>query len=315
MRPLFKTVSILLFTAPVMTLAAAGDGKDSDSARKPSQASECRRISDVIGAKVSMLPGAKAVHEAAKDEKAADRPVGKITDLLMDCCSGKTKWAVVAFDKTLGFGGKTVAVPCDQLIWDAPAETFNLDQTDDQLKALPTFNCDDAKKNGLDLSVASLATYWPEAATSKNHKDDDKSDESKKAPTLTVDGKQFECAKPHLVTAKDVLHTAIYANSEKFGVVADGLIDHSKHGVAFVIVSHGGTLGVGDQQYLIPYYALCMHTGDAGTQVYSVNHTTKELEAGVRYQKPKEGAVDAEAIRRADEMFAADAPQHKTAKQ
>lgn len=315
MRPTLKSALICFITAPALAIAATGDGKDKYSERKPTQATDCCRLSDVVGAKVSMMPGAKAVNEAAKEASSPDRPVGKITDVLLDCCSGTTKWAVVSFDKTLGFGGKTVAVPCDQLSWNKLNECFDLEQTDDQLKALPTFNCDDAKKNGLDLSVASLATYWPSSATSRKN-DNDKNDEPKKADKLVVDGKQFECAAPHLVTAKDMMHTAVYAGSEKFGVIADGLVDHANHGVAFVIVSHGGTLGVGDQQYLIPYYALCMHSGDQGKeQVYSVNHTTKELEAGVRYQKPKDCAVDAEAIRRADEMFTADLPQHKTAKQ
>ncbi len=268
-------------------------------------------LSDVVGAKVAMLPGVKEQNKAAKKNENPEHPVGKIGEILLDCCSGRTQWAVVTFDKTLGFGGKTVAVPCDELHWDATNERFDLDQTDDQLKALPSFDVDDAKKNGLDLTVATLSPFWPNSATS--HRNDDTADgkqkdvDMTKPSKITVDGKEFECAKPHLITSKELRNTAVYADSEKFGVIGDALVLRTDPSVAFLIVSRGGTLGVGDSQYLIPYYAACLHAGgDSKEMVYGVHRSLKELEAGVHYEKPKYGCVDAEAITRTNEMFAKD---------
>lgn len=303
MRLAFKAGIACVLATPLLAFSAIAPTK------KPLLAPDYCTFGNVIGAKVSMLPGQKAVNEAKKENELAGRPIGNVTDLLVDCCTGQTQWAVVAFDKTLGFGGKSVAIPCDQLRWNLKNECFDLEQTDDQLKALPAFDCADAKKNGLDLTVGSLTSYWPNTEVSIAA---DRT--SQKRPSITIDGKHFDCAKPQLVLATDISKNAVYANSEKFGTAAGGLIDRANRSVAFLIVSHGGTLGVGATEYLIPFYALCMHGGDDGKdQIYSVLRSVKELEAGVTYKKPKTGAVDPESVRRANELFAAEAPKSPAA--
>jgi len=304
MRLAFKTAIACALATPLLAFAAGTD-KGGNAPKKPQLAPDYCTFSDVIGAKVSMLPGQKAVNEAKKENELAGRPIGKVTELLVDCCTGSTQWAVVAFDKTLGFGGKSVAVPCDQLRWNTTNECFDLEQSEDQLKALPAFDCADAKKNGLDLSVATLTKHWPNTEVSVAA---DRS--TQKRPSITIDGKHFDCAKPQLILATEITKTPVYANSEKFGAATGGLLDRANRNVAFLIVSHGGTLGVGAAEYLIPFYAMCMHNGEEGKdQVYSVLRSVKELEAGVRYEKPKNGAADPEAIKRACEMFAAEAPK------
>ena len=305
MRMAFTAPFGFILAAATLAVAATDDKQGKDQAKPAEMSPDYATLGSVVGAKVSMLPGEKAKNEAKKENESAAKPIGKVTDILLDCCSGEVRWAVVEFDKTLGFGGKSVAIPCDQLRWNTVEESFDLSQTDEQLKALPKFDRADAKKNGLDLSVATLAPYWP------NTKVRDVPDRSKEAPpTIEIDGKKFECAKPQLVLASDVTGDALYANSEKFGTVSSGIVDRANRKLAFLIVKHGGTLGVGETEFLIPFYAACARGGEHGTEmVYTCLRSVKELEAGVMYKKPENGAVDAEAVRRAHELFAAEAPK------
>lgn len=300
----------LSIALPLLALSAASGATESDTSAPVNQEPNYCRINDVIGAKVSMMPGAKAIDEARKDNETAGHPIGKVSELLIDSRTGKTEWAVVSFDKTLGFGGKSVAIPCDQMTWDNPNDQFVIEQNEDQLKALPAFDCADAKKNGLDLSIATLTSHWPKSDVQNSA---DRSSETR--PSIVIDGKHFECAKPQLVLASDLSTNAVYANSEKFGSAAGGLIDRSTRSVVCLFVSRGGTLGVGDTQYLIPFQALRMHGGDGGNaMVYACLRSVKDLEAGVKYVKPANGAVDPEAMRRANEMFVADMPKSDKAK-
>lgn len=299
----FKTPIALVLSAAALSIAASPMIDE----KTPKPVPEYCTLGSVLGANVSMRPGDQAVHDAAKKNETAARPVGKVADLLIDSGSGQARWVVVAFDKTLGFGGKSVAIPCGQLHWNVAEDRFDLDQSDDKLKELPAFDCADAKKHGLEISVASLAKHWP--AETARPVDDGK---NQQRPSITIDGKKFDCAKPGLVLVTDIMNDAVYANSEKFGTVTGGLIDHESNRIDFLIVSRGGTLGIGAAEYLIPYYAVCTHGGNDGTDtVYSCLHSVKELEAGVRYLKPEKGAVDAEAVRRTNEAFAADSPKRR----
>jgi len=334
----FKTSLGLVLSAAALSIAASPMSAE-DDARKVATPEYCT-LSSLLGAKVSMLPGAQAKHEANKEQEVAARPIGKVTDILLESDTGHSRWAVVSFDTTLGFGGKSVAIPCDQLRWNAPEDRFDLSQTEDHLKQLPAFDADDAKKQGFELSVASLSKHWPDSKfhakdgkknsdrDNDNDRDDNDRDDNNNAdagnknneprqnqqrPSITIDGKRFDCSKPQLVLATDIMDNVVYANSEKFGAVTGGLIDHDTHAIDFLIVSRGGTLGVGAAEYLIPFYAMCTHGGNDGTEmVYSCLHSTKELEAGVRYLKPENGAVDSEAVRRAHELFAKDAPKQRS---
>jgi PRC-barrel domain len=301
----FKTPLGFILSVGALSIAAAPVTTVEEKAPLP----EYCTLGSVIGAQVSMLPGAQAAGEAKKDQEVAARPIGKVTDLLIDSGSGESRWSVVSFDTTLGFGGKSVAIPCDQLRWNKIENRFDIEQTEDHLKKLPTFDCADAKKRGFELSVASLVEHWPNSAVGA--KEDFA---AQQRPSITIDGKRFDCAKPQLMLATDIVGNAVYANSEKFGTVSGGLIDHATHAIGYFMVSRGGTLGVGGAEYIIPFYAMCTHGGNDGTDmVYSCLHSVKDLEAGVRYVKPADGAVDVEALRRANEVFAADAPKTRTA--
>lgn len=322
MRVALHAAFASVLAIPTLCLASAGDTAHAGLNPKPEQVKDYSLLGDVLGARVSMRAGDAATREATKERETAARPNGKITDLLVDCCTGETQWAVVTFDKTLGFGGKTVAMPCDQLRWNVANQCFDMDQSDEQLKALPSFDCADAKKRGIDLTVSELTTHWPtaviraEASPAQNGAARNAAELSKQTcPTLVVDGQSFERSRPQLVIATDLDDDTVYANGEKFGSISECIVDRANHKIALVVVSHGGTLGANQTDYLFPFHALCMHGGNDGKdRMYASSRTTRELENGVKYEKPKQGAVDSDAVRRAFEMFPPLAPkQHSSA--
>lgn len=307
---------VLSFCAP---LAVAGPNStlDRESSSSPRTPDYCV-LSDIVGAKVTMHPGAKAVAEATKDAEVAKRPTGKIEDILIDTCTGETEWAIVEFDEVLGLGGKTVVVPCDLLSWNKSKECFDLAQSDDQLKALPSFDADDARKNGIDGSLVAFTAHWPDAVFDHRHELSDQknpdltrredvspgSDDVKKAcPTFMIDERPCTCATPQFVFASDVSEAKVHARDGEFGKVTTNLIDRSNRRVALLAVTHGDTLGVGGYDILVPFDRLCLHENEKG-RAYCTGHTVKALEAGVRYEKPDNGVLDPADASRAKAFFA-----------
>lgn len=64
-----------------------------------------------------------------------------------------------------------------------------------------------------------------------------------------------------------------------------------------MIVGHGGVLGVGKDEYLLPFTALRLaKKGDA--TVFVVDKSATEMASCVKYTKPASGIVDAEAAMR-----------------
>jgi len=326
---------LLAIVIPTSLLARADDNQNSP--KSPERTPDYCKLSDYVGAKIAMYPSSESVDKAAKDNDTAKRPTGKIDDILVDSCCGSACWSVVTFDKTLGFGGKTVAVPCDQLEWNANDKRFDLRQSDDQLKALPSFDISDARKNGFDSTVANLKSYWPNSKVNfhdksgasigdrdtRNDKDNDRNknagnndttanrdtqngDKSgMQCPPITIDGDSYTCAGPELVLASDLYGTPVYARNEKFGKVDTTIVDRANHQIAYFVVSHGGTLGVGASDIILPVKGICLHQ-NGKKLAYSVDRSVAELGSGVNYHKPDHGVLDLEQARRADEMFGKD---------
>jgi hypothetical protein len=313
MRTNMQTVALIGFAA----LAATATPLRAADPPTPRHAPDYCMLSDIVGSKVRMLPGAKDVVDATKEDKKVELPTGKVKDLLIDTCNGATAWSIVKFDQTLGFGGKTVVVPGDLLTWNAKEKTFDLAQSEDQLKALPEFDVDAAKKDGIDATMVTLTSYWPSIVF--GHKHDDAADETagdhakeegiknssdvlEKCPAFLIGKRECSCATPQLVLATDISGCTLHTTDGEFGKVTTNLMDRANRKLALVVVTHGAKLGVGGTDYLVPLDAVCLHENDEG-RAYCVKFTTKQIESGVKYEKPDEGAVKAEDARRAKEYF------------
>jgi hypothetical protein len=284
-------------------------------------------LSDVIGANVAMLPGAKESREAAEEGDVAKRPKAEIDDVLVDTRTGDVSWAVVSFGGFLGIGDKTVVVPCSALTWNAAEKRFNLQATEDQIKGLPEFDLGKAKESGLDSAVATVESRWQtmgfppkrhDVTTSKGVTTKDTTKEAKEAAAKRgerVEGVNTpETAKPamppaafnpapfHLVCGSEIDGLEVYGHADKFGKVTEAIVDRNAREVALLVVSSGGVAGMGDKEYLLPFDAttLCRKGDD---NILCVDRSAEQLKTGVEYKKPKDGVVDASAALRARQAF------------
>jgi hypothetical protein len=285
-------------------------------------------LDDVLGAKVVIQPGAEARREAAEENDKVKRPSGEIKDLILDCRSGNIESAVISFGGLLGIGDKTVALPATLLTWNPANKSFDLMANEDQLKSLSAFDLKEARKRGLDNEVVVLRTSWTrfdpragteaaahtgrpvEAASGTTDKGADpnavspvnppKGQES--AKQTTVVGTTFVVVPGRYMVASEVDDYPVYALGEKFGKVDKCIIDRNARSLVFCVVSHGGALGVGDTEYLIPHRQMTL-CRDGDDQLYCINKTVEQLKTSVKYEKPKHGAVlDAETAKRAESM-------------
>ncbi|MEZ5964557.1 MAG: PRC-barrel domain-containing protein [Planctomycetota bacterium] len=247
--------------------------------------------SKLLGAEIRMAPGAEERQEAASEGEQAKRPKAKLDEVLIDGHTGELQYAVVSFGGFIGIGDKTVLVPCKQLRWNPSMERFELNWTEDQLKAKPEFDLDEACKNGLDSSCSVDAqgnrgvAKTEEAAVEKS--------------TKAVEGTPLAMSATRLRRASELDGYTVYANADKYGAVEDLIIDRDQHKVVLAVVSHGGTLGVGGTSLLVPFKALQLCTLEKESVLCVPGCTSKDLDGSVRYEKPKNGVVDPLAAQRA----------------
>ncbi len=122
-------------------LASATLGQDVNDSRQPEwRTQEHERDARSAGVwrfhKASTILGAE-VHNAA------DESIATIDDLIFEPGSGRLTHAVLSSGGALGIGAKKVAVPYDDLRFDAANDVFGSDMTEEQLDAAPEFKAED----------------------------------------------------------------------------------------------------------------------------------------------------------------------------
>jgi sporulation protein YlmC with PRC-barrel domain len=293
-------------------------------------------ISKVIGAKVRMLPSVEEQREAARDNDAAKRPEGKIQDILVDHKSGECEYAVISFGGFIGIGDKTIAIPCEALKWNQSLERYDLDANEDRLKAMPSFDLSSARKDGLDAACATVEEQWKgtagkdqvgireatggredvgttgerpvgERPVGERPIGEDKPFAEREAmeKERTFKDTKFQLVPVKFAAVTELGDHEIYTGATKFGKVNDLLMNRAENKIALVVVSRGGTLGVGGKDYLVPWQAfrLC---SSGEERLLCTKLDPAKLESAVVYEKPKHGVVDPDAARRAQEQFKGD---------
>lgn len=307
MKQLF--IPVILMASCAMVLSAQSDTA-ATRAQGPAQKQvkpEYVALNECIGAKVSMKPGAEARNEAAEAKETVARPSGEITDLLIEPKTGRTEWAVISFGGLLGVGDKTVVVPASILQWNSTAKSYDADVDHDQVKALTAFDAKQAKTRGLDEAMTAHASNWRTVVTAAGTpakvaeeagapKTTTKAVHAEK-PALAIAGTSMVAIPTHLMCASEVDDYPLYARSEQFGTVSNCVVDRANGTLAFVIVGHGGLLGMGKDQYLLPFSALQLAKRDEAT-VLVVDKSMADLTSSVKYVKPEHGIVDAEAAKK-----------------
>jgi sporulation protein YlmC with PRC-barrel domain len=314
---------------------------DMDPARY--QTTRFADLEELADADVKLMADAEDRAEAAEDGERADRPSCSIDDLLIDHKEGRIVGAIVSVGGFLGVGDKKVAIPYDALSWNATDDVWMLSATEDELKTMGRFDMDRARKEGVDPMM--LKTSRPiESSSSKamkgmhdsaqedhaQRKDSAYGDEqgkdmqADKGSAMVSGDKRFSRVSSGLCFASKLDGKPIYTPSEKFGDVSRLIVDRQSGEIEFIVVSHGGMAGIGDEQYLLPFEALTYcrldddkggavsDTGsdanrlddDKGERALCIERSTAELEAGVRYEEPEEGVLDADTARQVQQRFA-----------
>jgi len=260
-------------------------------------------MNKIIGAKVRMNPGAEAKREAQSEGETAKRPEGKIEDVLVDAHTGALQHAVISFGGFVGIGDKTVAVPVSSLTWNQAFERYDLEASEDRLKALPAFDVGKARKTSLDNACAAADVQWRAASSGEVKEASGEKGEAKEAAGAKIEAKavagtSFFVIPTRIVCASDIDDLAVYACSEKFGKINDLLVDRGQRSVALAIVKRGGALGIGGTEYLVPFRAVQFCTSGE-ERVLCMNCEANKLETAVVYEKPKHGVVDPDAAKRA----------------
>ena len=80
-----------------------------------------------------------------------------------------------------------------------------------------------------------------------------------------------------LIAARQVQGAAVYDTAlEKLGSIGDLMIDKATGRIAYVVLSHGGFLGIGDRSHKLPWEKLSYNTEIGG---YIVDIDSDVLEA------------------------------------
>jgi hypothetical protein len=299
-------------------LAAAGlpaqedprpDARPRDQKQTNFQARDQVALSDVLGAKVRLNASAEERGEAAAEQRAPDRPNGSIDDLVIDAHSGCATWAIVSVGGMLGIGDKEVAVPATALTAARTADeapVYHLAATEAELKALPAFDKDVLKKSGLDVALRNAETSWNKVRPGGDRRP---VDASGKRRDLGVEGN----GNGHTGLAQAVLgsqldgmavRTSDAKEGKDFGEVESACLDLQSHTVSFLVVGHGGVVGIGETKYLVPFRATrTVLTGDDRKPALTLAKTTAEMESATKYTKPDKAFLADENARASCAFF------------
>lgn len=289
-----------LSTSLFVAAGVAQDASKVGKAAKATTSSHYVALDKIIGAEVRMQAAAAERREAAEDGEQADRPKGEIENLIIDTSDGSIDWAIVSVGGLLGIGERNAAVPLAKLQCTTDEDgdpVFTIAMTKADLEARPKFDASEAKKEGLRNAVRKMGVREAGADKSKAGTGE-AADKSEAVAKEALSG-------PHLVLASDMKDFDVHAMTEKFGSVDKVFVDRDRHCVDFVVVSHGGVVGIGDSHYLVPL-AACKLIERDDTTALQVSKTKEEFASAPKYEEPESGRepLSAELVERSCDFFA-----------
>lgn len=280
-----------------------------DSKQGQFQARDQIALSDVLGAKVRLKPSTAERNEAAAEQRAPDRPNGSIDDLIIDCQSGKATWAILSVGGLLGVGAKEVAVPASSLMATRTgdkAPVYDLSATEAELKALRAFDKELAEKGDLDAALRNAESSWN--AVRPDGTDGRPIEASGKRRETGVDGEATGDLQPRAILGTKLEGMSVCCTSDgkdkDFGKVESACIDLPHNVVTYLVIGHGGVVGIGKSEYLVPLRATRTVTvGDDRKPTLVLVKTAAEMESAPKYAKPDTGFVTDENARSSCEFF------------
>jgi len=299
-------LTTLICAAGALPLAAQAGG-DTTTRQKPAsgtaQADKPAFVSvdHLLGSKVYVTGtgGATPLDEATKLS---------VKDLVVESRSGEVFGALLEHDD------RAAAVPLSMIHVTRPKDdpdgdpVFELQMDVARLKSLPSFDLEAAKEKGFDSAVVVLESSWsviglPSAREAGAPK---AKEITPGEPAVIVTGTEFMSLPVRFVLASKLDGIDVFSRTEDFGDVEDILVDTSNKKLAYVVVAHGGVLGVGDEKYLIPFRALSIGNpkGDKDKRVLVIDMPADALAVeAAQYKKPDKGFITKERAEQYDKFF------------
>jgi len=287
-------LSLVVAEEPALDEQPLQDGEA--AAQAPKVEPRYVTVEDIEGADLR-IPSSEPGEEPSKDSE--------VQDVLIDTRTGELGWAVVKV------GGRQALIPCKELRWDVAQECFATDRSRAELEASPEFDVDKAEKTGLEGAVVMAERGWrerygdaPRPATDPADADKDQVREAS-AQRVQTNPRYLPSSEPWF-RASHLDELELFGGSEEFGGVTRSIVDVAGGRVEFFVVSRGGVLGIGDDDYLIPFRAvtLCRSKADEGAEpALCIDRTVSQLESATRYEKPEDGVLDSAQASRARSSF------------
>jgi sporulation protein YlmC with PRC-barrel domain len=170
--------------------------------------------------------------------------IGKVERLVIDKAGGRVTYAVLSFGGFLGIGADHYPIPWPMLDYDENLGGYRVDITEEQLKKAPKI------EQGEDWAQANrdrdeqVHNYWGQPAPVQ------------------------EAQTSSLVTSDRVEGMPVYdVHGKRVGKVERLMIDKVTGQIAYAILSFGGFLGMGGEEYPIPWSMLTSNEKPDGFQI------------------------------------------------
>lgn len=216
--------SVLAVGALIGMLGLAGQVASADDNASSRQTFRIQKASDLIGKSVENQRGEK---------------LGEVQDLAIDGERGRVAYVVLSFGGFLGMGDKWFAIPTGALSLPADGKHFVLAVEKDRLKNAPGFEKD----------------RWPSMGDG----------------TWGTGVHEFYGLKPYWISegstptdlriqkASEIIGRPVQNDrGETLGEIKDLVIDPDRYRVAYVVLTFGGFMGMGDKLFAMPASVLQM---------------------------------------------------------
>lgn len=204
--------------------------------------------------------------ESLMDDKVINREgedLGKFEDLMIDLAEGRIAYAALSFGGFLGMGDKFFAIPWKALSLRVHEHAFVLDIPKEVLKNAEGFD----KDNWPATSRESLSTmynyygyqpYWQtETARGIDLPEETEAERlTRTTRTADIDNSGF------LRASKIQGEKVVNRNNDTLGKIEDIMIDLQDGRIAYIVISHGGLLGIGRKHIPIPWQAFNLRVPD-----------------------------------------------------
>ncbi len=195
----------------------------------------------------STLKGDKVINAAGED-------LGKIEELMIDLRDGRLAFAVLSFGGFLGLGDKLFAIPWQALTLRLHDHAFVFDIPKENLEKAEGFDKDNWPITSREWLSTVYGYYGYQPYWQIGMPGETESERMARMGSTSTDRENPDFLSAGTLKGDKVVNTA----GEDIGKIEEFMIDLQDGKVGYVVVSHGGILGLGDKLFAIPWQAFTL---------------------------------------------------------